>query len=149
MEDNPTSYVNHPLWALFLRWCTIHPKPQETSLNDLLSVSHDESSRLEGLPDYEYSRLDNPKTDARVVELMPGKFDDDVVIRIHHITLKAPPLSEEWRATLEQVRDELPPEWEVFQTVSPFHHLTNGVRLEHAIVSRLAPCPQLTGCNYS
>lgn len=124
LENDPASYVDHPLWSRFLRWYTLHPKTYDTDLDQLVLAPHDESSRLESLPDYKHTPSDDPKTDARVVELLPGKFDDDVVIRIHHVTLKPPPPSGEWRATMEQVRDELPPGWEVFQTVS---HTTNWV----------------------
>lgn len=110
--------VEHPLWARFLRWCTIHPEDPPADDNFLVRVAHDPSPRLTGLPDYEYTPLANPDADARIVELLPGKFDDDVKVRIHHVTLKHPDRPGDWREELKEVRDNLPEGWEVFKTVS-------------------------------
>jgi hypothetical protein len=110
-------YVDHPLWARFLRWCTIRPKHYDTDNTNLTLVPHDGSSRLEELPDYEYTPLPDPKRDVRLVELLPGKFDDDVRIRIHLASITPPPKGPGWREELAEVRNYLPPGWEAFATV--------------------------------
>jgi hypothetical protein len=114
------AYVDHPLWSRFLRWCSIRPKQYHTDHSNLVLVPHDWGSQLESLPDYEYSPLREPERDARLVELLPGQFDDDVRIRIHHVTLTPPPEGGGWRVDLAQVRSDLPSGWEAFQTMSEF-----------------------------
>ncbi|CAN8101822.1 unnamed protein product [Discula destructiva] len=111
------SYVGHPLWARYLRWCTIHRRHHDAEQTSLVLSPHHEIPRLESLPDYKYCPLPSPAKDARIVELLPGKFDDDITIRIHHVSLTPPPQREEKRATMAQVKQELPPGWEVFQTL--------------------------------
>jgi hypothetical protein len=91
---------------------------------------------LTGLPDYEYTPLADPDADARIVELLPGKFDDDVKVRIHHVTLKHPDRPGDWREELKEVRNKLPEGWEVFKTVGRNH----VVRL---FVLRLMRAPRL------
>ena len=119
MDDQ--EYVDHPLWSRFLRWCTIRPKQfHHANSTNLVLVPHDGSSRLESLPDYEYSPLPDPTRDVRLVELLPANFDDDVRIRIHYSTLTPPPKGPGWREELHEVRKDLPKGWEVFQTVSEF-----------------------------
>lgn len=118
-HDSDTADIDHPLWARFLRWATIHPESPDDGGDFLVKVPLDTSSRLLELPNYEYTPLLDPEHDARVVELLPGKFNDDVKIRIHHVTLKPYPGHDKitWRAELEKVRKELPEGWEVFKTV--------------------------------
>ncbi|KDN68217.1 putative heterokaryon incompatibility protein [Colletotrichum sublineola] len=119
--DDQLAYVDHPLWARFLRWCTIYPKNYETDNSHLVLLSEEERSRLEDLPDYKYTPLDDPNQDVRIVELLPGKFDDEIIIRIHHIRLTPPPQrGKVWKTTLAEVRRELSPDWEAFQTLGGF-----------------------------
>lgn len=90
--SDPLAYADLPLWSRFLRWCTIQPKRHETSIKNLILVPHDNGSRLESLPEYEYTPLKDPEHDARLIELLSDrKFDDDIKIRIHHVTLTASP----------------------------------------------------------
>ncbi|KAK1954614.1 hypothetical protein LY78DRAFT_686808 [Colletotrichum sublineola] len=104
--DDQLAYVDHPLWARFLRWCTIYPKNYETDNSHLVLLSEEERSRLEDLPDYKYTPLDDPNQDVRIVELLPGKFDDEIIIRIHHIRLTPPPQrGKVWKTTLAEIVD--------------------------------------------
>lgn len=114
-----TAYVDHPLWSRFLRWCTIRPKAFDTNVGNpyLVDVLHDNSSRLDSLPNYEYCPLPDPQRDVRLVELLPADFDEDIRIRIHYATLMPPPEGEGMRVTLAEVVKDLPAGWEAFQTV--------------------------------
>jgi hypothetical protein len=112
------THVEHPLWALFLRWCAIRPKLVDKNFEHLTPESRGQCSRLESLPDYAYSPLKDPGRDARLLELLPAHFDEGVRIRIHHVTLVPPPEGGQWRLTLAEVRSNLPKGWEAFQTVS-------------------------------
>ncbi|KAK1573798.1 heterokaryon incompatibility protein [Colletotrichum navitas] len=104
--DDQLAYVDHPLWARFLRWCTVYPKNYETDNSQLVLLSEEERSRLEDLPDYKYTPLEDPSQDVRIVELLPGKFDDDIIIRIHHIRLTPPPQrGKVWKTTLAEIVD--------------------------------------------
>lgn len=116
-----TADVDHPLWARYQRWTSIHPKKVHFDNSRLVSAAepHDGGPRLESLPDYVYSPLNDPKRDVRIVELLPGKFHDNVKVRIHHVTPRAPPGPKpgDWREELEEIRKNLPEGWEAFKTV--------------------------------
>jgi hypothetical protein len=53
-----------------------------------------------------------------MIPTTPGKFDDDVRIRIHLVSITPPPKGPGWREELADVRNHLPSGWEAFATVS-------------------------------
>ncbi|CCC09331.1 hypothetical protein SMACR_05254 [Sordaria macrospora] len=66
---------------------------------------------------YTYQKLENPN-DIRLVALLPGEHDHDIVIDISHVPLPAPMSSVSLhpeRMSLEQVAATLPPGWAAFE----------------------------------
>ena len=119
MSETPyPTYVDHPLWSQFLRWCTIRPKQWERPSSSLLIVPGDEDVQLESLNDYEYPPLPDPSSYIRLATLLPGKFDDNIRINIRHHALRPPPRHTYRRVALVEIRKHLPSGWEAFQTVS-------------------------------
>lgn len=63
--------------------------------------------------EYSYRKLEHPE-DIRLITILPGDYDDDIVIQISHARL---PASDEQptvaRMTLEEVTATLPPDWKV------------------------------------
>jgi hypothetical protein len=110
-------YVEHSPWARFLRWCKIHQK--ERSSNDLVYLTlpdGPQSPSLDHLPEYEYVPFQNPKQDIRLVELLPGKFEDDIKVRIHYASLSPPPAGARSRPRIGEIKKTLPKGWKVYQT---------------------------------
>lgn len=66
---------------------------------------------------YQYSKLLNPRVDIRLLDLLPGKFDDEIRITIKHVPLSQPPEHVAKRLPLEQLIKTLPPGWIVLETV--------------------------------
>lgn len=120
-DTSSPTHVDHPLWSRFLRWCTIRPKSLENPSNDNLVtvVAHNRSVRVEPLNDYQHTPLPDPQSYIRLVTLLPGKFDEEIRVSIHHEALRPPSGSRQpRRMTLTEVRKDLPSGWEAFQTVS-------------------------------
>jgi hypothetical protein len=119
MSETPyPTFVDHPLWSQFLRWCTIRPKRWERPSSSLLIVPSDKNVRLESLNDYEYTPLPDPQSYIRLATVLPGKFDDNITINIRHHALRHGPRERYKRLELVETRKHLPSGWEAFQTVS-------------------------------
>lgn len=120
IETTAASFVNHPLWSRFLRWCTIRPKRHDIpSSSTLRSVSQETVARLRSLEEYDYLPMPDPTSFIRLATLKPGHFDDDeVVVTLDHHILRPPSRRYPDRLTLAEIRKDLPPGWEAFQTVS-------------------------------
>jgi hypothetical protein len=118
--NDPQYNVGHPLWSRFLRWCTIRPKQNERPRqSSLVSVGQERIVRLESLNEYKYTPLPDPQSFIRLVTLLPGEFDDDVRVTIHHDALRPPSAGRKTRKmALAEIRRDLPEGWEAFQTVS-------------------------------
>ncbi|KAH6984253.1 heterokaryon incompatibility protein-domain-containing protein [Ilyonectria sp. MPI-CAGE-AT-0026] len=66
---------------------------------------------------YSYSKLKDSHNDIRLIELLPGVFDDKIRLRIHHVALN--PQFKQARqssAAIEEVRRTLPPKWTASKT---------------------------------
>lgn len=73
------------------------------------TVSEDSVS----LGDYVYSPLADPHLDIRVVELLPGAFDDTISVRIHHVPLVEPQFKEDSRVSVRNLAKTCPEPWSV------------------------------------
>ncbi|KAM7194417.1 Heterokaryon incompatibility protein (HET) domain containing protein [Naviculisporaceae sp. PSN 640] len=71
-------------------------------------------SLLDSIPDYQYEDLRTPE-EIRLITIVPGDFDDDIVLRIFHDVL-APPPPEPPRMSTMELEDTLPPGWELDET---------------------------------
>jgi hypothetical protein len=124
-DATPPTYVNHPLWSRFLRWCTIRPKPRGlTRTNSLVAAAYNsgEEERLSSLPEHEYTLLPDPLSFIRLATILPGEFDDEIRIRLDHHVLKPPSRAKPPRLTLAEIRRNMPEGWEAFQTVRRDRH---------------------------
>lgn len=68
---------------------------------------------------YKYSPLDEEANDIRIVELLPGCFEDEIHLKIHHAPMsKGEPKNEHAAATtLAEVETTLPAGWGVAETL--------------------------------
>ena len=118
LDSKVPSYVNYPLWSRFLRWCTIRPKQQEKPRSNSLVVPYDTGAQLGSLDDYQYIPMPDPLSFIRLATLLSGEFDDEIRVKLDHHVLKPPSRKRPDRLTLADIRRDLPPGWEAFQTVS-------------------------------
>lgn len=66
---------------------------------------------------YVYSKLKDPHRDIRLVEVLPGSFNDDIRLRIYHAALDAPVKQpNQQHLTAEELSHTLPPGWRAFTT---------------------------------
>lgn len=67
---------------------------------------------------YQYKELDTSLDDIRLCELIAGKFDDDIHIRIHHTVLSPPDInSQQESASTTDLQQSLPADWVVHKTL--------------------------------
>jgi hypothetical protein len=87
------------------------------------------------LQGYCYSPLANPTDDIRVLELLPGDFDDDVRIRIHHHTVTPPAPADDGRWSLAEIRDTVPDGWAVVENPEGRYLFASGKTMtwEHPV----------------
>jgi hypothetical protein len=72
---------------------------------------------LDHLPEYEYVPFKDPKGDIRLVELLPGKFEDDIRVRIHYASLSPPPVGVRRRLRIGEIKKTIPKDWKIYQTL--------------------------------
>lgn len=66
---------------------------------------------------FQYSPLENPKSDIRLLELLPGSFDDDIHVKIHISSLVQPEATVVQRSSLSELKSTLPEHWHVLETI--------------------------------
>ena len=101
---------------------SIVPAIQHTSTSSEMTSEPNElfkpeppTSRCEA---YKYQELQGPH-DIRIIKLLPGDHDDDIVMQISHVPLRAPDeqhIPDMERMTLEEVAETLPQGWNVYET---------------------------------
>jgi hypothetical protein len=70
------------------------------------------------MPRYNYTDLDTTANDIRLITLLPGEFDADIEIHIHHGPLISMPSEhQDTRMSLKELTDTLPTGWNVFETL--------------------------------
>lgn len=67
--------------------------------------------------DYQYQPLDADAHEIRLIRLLPGKFDDQIVIEILHTPLTEPEPVEDTRPSIDHIDDTLPQSWSVSRTI--------------------------------
>lgn len=72
---------------------------------------------LQQLRHYDYSPLQDVEKDIRIVELLPGEFDDGVRVKLHHVSLLEPPDVADTRMTMSQLEATLPKGWFLARTL--------------------------------
>jgi hypothetical protein len=66
---------------------------------------------------YQYEPLQDPDVDIRILTLLPGEFDDQITVQIHHVSLLPKEMPETMkRMTIEELQETVPEGWEVFET---------------------------------
>ena len=65
------------------------------------------------VPPYQYSDLDQSLKEARVIELLPGAFEESLRVKIHHVALADDQLvvATSRPVSLEALQETLPPDW--------------------------------------
>ncbi|OAA55793.1 Heterokaryon incompatibility [Niveomyces insectorum RCEF 264] len=74
---------------------------------------------------YQYAPLLDPGTDIRLIKLLPGRVDDDLVAEIVHAALVKPPQRKLERWSLDKVQSTVPPDWMVYETVEGRYLFSN------------------------
>ena len=74
-------------------------------------------SRRTSLSQYQYKPLHTGSDRIRVATLLPGAFDEDILICLHYATLIPSEQHQSTRLSLEEIRFSLPKHWRVYQTL--------------------------------
>ncbi|KAF2166901.1 hypothetical protein M409DRAFT_22953 [Zasmidium cellare ATCC 36951] len=77
-------------------------------------------SSLPEIPEYQYATLNHSIKETRLAELLPGKYDDDIHLKIHCVSLSSsngarPELS---GFAVGDLQKDLPPDWTVRETIN-------------------------------
>jgi hypothetical protein len=105
------THVDHPLWSLYLRWCTIRPKAKElTRSNSFVAAAYGSGDEEEAraLPEHGYIPLPDPLSFIRLATILPGEFDDEIRITLDHHILKPPSRGKPERLNLAEITKDLP-----------------------------------------
>jgi hypothetical protein len=65
---------------------------------------------------YRYSKLEDEAKDIRLVNLLPGRQDDNIRLTISHTPLVKPPTQLAQRMSLQKIRETLPSGWSAYET---------------------------------
>ncbi|KAH8777850.1 heterokaryon incompatibility protein [Diaporthe sp. PMI_573] len=68
------------------------------------------------LQPYKYRPLKDAERDIRIIEVLPGQFDDSLRVKIHHASLTEPRGVVDPRMTIHQLKATLPKGWELYHT---------------------------------
>ncbi|KAF2442642.1 hypothetical protein P171DRAFT_522385 [Karstenula rhodostoma CBS 690.94] len=68
------------------------------------------------LQEYEYRPLDADAQEIRLIRLLPGTFDDELVVEIFHTPFVEPEPAKDIRLDLREIRKTLRTPWEVHET---------------------------------
>lgn len=72
---------------------------------------------LDSRQTYAYQHLDDSKNEIRLVTILPGNHGDPLEISLHHVSLDPLPRQPPPKIlSLDQLRETLPPGWNVYQT---------------------------------
>lgn len=94
---------------------------------------------------YAYQHLEESKNEIRLVTILPGAHDDPIEISLHHAPLNPLPLQPPPNIlSLEQLRETLPPGWNVYQTIEG-RMLFEG---EDKNATWVHPCPEVSPTAY-
>jgi hypothetical protein len=66
---------------------------------------------------YRYLPLADGSEDIRLITLLPGKFDDDIRLKIFHVPLKQPVQPTQQKMTLKKLKKVVPPHCQVFENL--------------------------------
>ena len=66
---------------------------------------------------YVFNTLKSTLEEIRLLDLLPGKFDDSIHIRIYQRSLTKPPQPHVHKLTLDELRSTLPPGWDAYENV--------------------------------
>lgn len=69
---------------------------------------------MNSIPDYQYEELKSPD-EIRLIRIVPGGLDDDIVLQIFHDWLKPPP-PDPPRMSMRELAETLPLGWEIDET---------------------------------
>lgn len=78
---------------------------------------------------YEYCPLQDAGRDIRIIEVLPGRFDDSLRVQIHHASIMEPPEVVDTRMTMPQLQATLPEGWELYRNPEGrylFRNVENG-----------------------
>lgn len=67
--------------------------------------------------EYQYRPLDFDAGEIRLVRLLPGNLDDDLMIEIFHAPFVEPEPAKDPRLSLRKIRETLPDPWEVHESI--------------------------------
>ncbi|KAI1119933.1 heterokaryon incompatibility protein-domain-containing protein [Nemania abortiva] len=86
---------------------------------ELWTVSRSLVLRLRalGLPAYQYAPLEDPFKDIRLATVLPGGYDDDILIRIQHVTLDSETPVPLPRLSIQEIQSTLPKPWVAYETI--------------------------------
>jgi len=66
---------------------------------------------------FEYLSLPGQNNHIRLLDLLPGNFEDSITIRIRNVTLAIPNELESKRMDLDQLKESLPSGWRAYETI--------------------------------
>ena len=90
-------------------------KRQQRKETDKLTLAL--KSRRISESQYQYKPLHTGSNVIRVATLLPGAFDEDILICLRHATLIPSEQPQSTRLTLEEVKLSLPKDWHIYQTL--------------------------------
>ena len=77
---------------------------------------------------YEYRQLDDSQREIRLLKILPGRFDDELLLEIFHTAFVAPkePASDT-RSSLKEIQTGLSRSWRVYQNLEGRYFFWNKV----------------------
>ncbi|KAJ8132725.1 hypothetical protein O1611_g898 [Lasiodiplodia mahajangana] len=73
--------------------------------------------RTLGLPRYRYAPLKDPLKDIRLATVLPGDYDDEIIIRVQHVALESRRSIASSRLSIHEIQRTLPVPWVAHETI--------------------------------
>ena len=98
--------------------------------------------------EYQYSPLADPLRDIRLIELLPGEFEEEICIKIFHVPMCEAAKLADNRLALAQLREVLPEPWLVRATVEGRYIFENPHNLGRGSWQWACPAKNLSPSSY-